>query len=102
MDACHANYCIWEHNDADDEDWCFSPVSRSNPHARCKDLPEDQLTEKLANLTLVDESPPIVEEHICCEGCVYDGECEELDPEDRCDCCNGNCPCCAGVCSLID
>jgi hypothetical protein len=44
MDTCHSNYCIWDHVDADDEDYCFSPAARFHPHAKCKDRPASAST----------------------------------------------------------
>jgi hypothetical protein len=37
ISTCHTNYCIWEHSDADDEDYFFAPRCRFYPHAKCKD-----------------------------------------------------------------
>jgi hypothetical protein len=40
---------VWHNPDADDHDWCFSPVSAWDPHAQCRDLSEKELGIRIEN-----------------------------------------------------
>lgn len=111
--------CIF-HLMNDDEDYCFSPRMRFDPHAKCIQIMNEryleeeeykeetyeeydeyiyEIRDKYMPAFTIEQTKTYLRwhapsEYICCNGCRDDCRYDE----DRCECCMGNCRCCAGCC----
>lgn len=120
--SCPARYCIWSH-DEDDEDYCFSPRMRFDPHAKCIQKQNEsrygvivdidygaecdyvrEIRDRYMPAFTLEQTERYMSIHppsayMCCDGCRSDCiDDHHLSENDRCDCCTGMCRCCAGVC----